>query len=356
VLLLFFSDLHLDSPFLGHTSDEARAGRQIVRDTFAGICDLAVAVRADAVCCGGDLYEQSSIEADTGAILRAGFARLDPTPVLIAPGDHDPWGPDSLYAEGGWTSNVRIFTDPRLSAVRLTDEVTLWGAAHHSPPDGEGFLDDFWARGDGIHLALFHGTERSGFSGYGGCGEAVAPFSAHQIPQTGLHHALVGHIHDPHDADDFTYAGNPAPLAPGEAAKDAVVLVTVGPSGSVHRQRRTVAAALGHSPIHAPIDAPTFVGPTIALPVIGEPAREEADEDASPEPARVEPARVEPAPAALGQQAPDEDGGAIAGERTVRGQFVRDVRAATDLTEAQRERVLDLGLRALAGSTEWEVR
>jgi hypothetical protein len=38
---------------------------------------------------------------------------------------------------------------------------------------------------------------------------------------------------------------------------------------------------------------------------------------------------------------------AIAAERTVRGLFVRDVRAAADLTEDQRRRVLITGLRAL---------
>ncbi len=46
----------------------------------------------------------------------------------------------------------------------------------------------------------------------------------------------------------------------------------------------------------------------------------------------------------------------LAGERTVRGQFVRDVLAA-DLPEQERRRVLTTGLRALDGRTdELEVR
>jgi hypothetical protein len=40
---------------------------------------------------------------------------------------------------------------------------------------------------------------------------------------------------------------------------------------------------------------------------------------------------------------------ALAGERTVRGQFVRDVRDAEDLSDEQRRRVLITGLRALDG-------
>jgi hypothetical protein len=43
---------------------------------------------------------------------------------------------------------------------------------------------------------------------------------------------------------------------------------------------------------------------------------------------------------------------ALAGERTVRGQFVRDVRADPALDEDTRRRVLRTGLRALDGSAE----
>ena len=42
---------------------------------------------------------------------------------------------------------------------------------------------------------------------------------------------------------------------------------------------------------------------------------------------------------------------ALAGERTVRGQFVRDVRADSSLDEETRTRVLLAGLRALDGRT-----
>jgi len=42
-------------------------------------------------------------------------------------------------------------------------------------------------------------------------------------------------------------------------------------------------------------------------------------------------------------------------EQTVRGEFVRDVMAATDLSEADKRRVLVAGLRALDGRDDLEV-
>jgi hypothetical protein len=46
---------------------------------------------------------------------------------------------------------------------------------------------------------------------------------------------------------------------------------------------------------------------------------------------------------------------AISHEQTVRGQFVRDVRAASNLTDDERGRVLITGLRALAGRADLSV-
>jgi hypothetical protein len=60
--------------------------------------------------------------------------------------------------------------------------------------------------------------------------------------------------------------------------------------------------------------------------------------------------------ARLGKIAVGYDLGALADERTVRGQFVRDVGEAVDLTDEQRRKVLITGLRALDGRQDLEVR
>jgi DNA repair protein SbcD/Mre11 len=55
--LVLFSDLHLDTAFRWAPPDVARRRRRALRDTLVRIVALADEVDADAICCGGDLYE-----------------------------------------------------------------------------------------------------------------------------------------------------------------------------------------------------------------------------------------------------------------------------------------------------------
>ena len=70
--------------------------------------------RAEALFCGGDLYENDRVAPDTAEFLRTAFAELAPTPVFLAPGNHDWYGPHSLYALVEWSQNVHVFTEPTL--------------------------------------------------------------------------------------------------------------------------------------------------------------------------------------------------------------------------------------------------
>jgi len=161
--LLLFSDLHLDTPFKWAGPELARIRRQGLRDTLARICALAIEHDVDALACGGDLYEHERFSPDTGAFLRATFASVD-RPVPQAPGNHDWFGPASLYAQLDWSPIVHIFTTDRLEAHELSDGFTVWGAAHRAPANTDGFLDDFTVGRSGVNVGLFHGSERGGLA------------------------------------------------------------------------------------------------------------------------------------------------------------------------------------------------
>ena len=109
----------------------------------------------------GYLYQHDRVTPDTASFLVQTFAELDPIRVYIAPGNHDFYGPQSLYATGNWTDNVHIFTEPCLQPIPLAEGITLWGAAHCAPANTPNFLDSFRTDGDATHIALFHGAERS---------------------------------------------------------------------------------------------------------------------------------------------------------------------------------------------------
>ena len=89
--IVHFADLHLDARFAwaGAHSDSARRRRQGLRDTLRRIVELAKDAKADAVLCGGDLYEHKRTTPDTAAFLKDAFAQLAPSRVFLAPGNHD---------------------------------------------------------------------------------------------------------------------------------------------------------------------------------------------------------------------------------------------------------------------------
>ena len=251
--------------------------------------------------------------------------------------------------------------EDRLQPVPLQDGLTLWGAAHRAPARTLGFLDDFNVDRGGIHLALFHGSERSGFPAAEAGHQPHAPFDAAQIEAAGLHHALVGHYHRPRDAEQYTYPGNPDFLTFGEDGERGAVVVTVLPDGRVERERHRVGMTEAHD---------------LALSVTGCASQQEVRDrlsallasrrgvarvtvegeldprvdlhvgDLMDVPHGLDGLLVRP-----GRLQPSYDLQVIAEEPTVRGQFVRDVLDA-ELDEEDRRRVLLVGLRALEGQTE----
>lgn len=366
--VLLFSDLHLDTPFRWATPEAARDRRHMLRATLRRIAQLAEELRVDALCCGGDLYEHERFSADTGELLRATFMELAPVPVAIAPGNHDWYGPTSLYRQVDWSENVHVFSEDRLTPLSLADGLTLWGAAHRAPAGTGNFLDGFHLDRGGIHLALFHGSEQAGLAFQEQAKVPHAPFRAEQIPAAGLHHAMLGHFHTPFDGPWHTYPGNPDPLEFGEQGERGAVLVTVAADGTVSRERHRVASSMV-SDVTVNLDGVTHSGQILER--VSEALRchkgfvrvtltGELDPDVDLHPEDMKVASVAPHLAAvvvrLGSLSVAYDLDALAEERTIRGTFVRDVLGATNLTEDRRRRVLVTGLRALDGRSDLEVR
>lgn len=363
--LLHFADLHLDTPFAWARPGAARARRRALRQSLVHIRELAVELKVDAVCCGGDLYEQDRFTPDTAEFIRAQFAALAPVPVFLAPGNHDWMGPHSLYRLVSWSGNVHVFTEPRLEPVPVADGFTVWGAAHCAPANTPCFLDGFAVDRGGVNVALFHGSEQGELSFQDRGKVPHAPFRAGQIPAAGLDHALVGHFHSPRDAAHHTYPGNPEPLAFGETGERGAVLVTVDGAGVVRRERHRVAVSLVSE---ATVDltgvthadqirervrqALAPLTGTVRATVRGEvgPHIDVRLDDLSDLAPHLDALVLRRGPIAV-----TYDLSALAEERTVRGQFVRDVRDAADLTDDQRRRVLFTGLRAFDGRRDLEV-
>ena len=364
--IVHFADLHLDAQFAWAAAhgDAARKRRQALRDTLSRIVSLTQEVSADALLCGGDLYEHERFTPDTAEFLRATFAELDPTPVYIAPGNHDWYGPESLYRRVAWSPNVHIFRTDSLEPVALADGVTLWGAAHLVPANTRGFLDDFHVEGEGTHLALFHGSEDSWFTEQGEGKAPHAPFRASQIGEAGLDHAFLGHFHKPRHADHHTYSGNPDPLAFGEDGERGAVIATIHDDRRVTTEVCRVAVTAAHDLLLDVTNCTTQqeIRDRLAQAAAGLDGIARitvSGELISGVDVRIGDLngvvpQFDAVQVRVGEVRTGYDIDAIRQERTVRGQFVNDV-TAEGLPVDEERRVLLTGLRALDGRPDLEV-
>ncbi len=366
--LLHFSDLHLDVPFAWANPEAGRRRRRNRRETLTRILALAEEEAVDAVLSGGDLFEHDRVGPDTLEFLRASFERSTRR-IVLAPGNHDWYGPGSPYATLGWSANVHVFSESQLAPLALADGLTLWGAAHRAPANTDGFFATFRPDRGGIHLALAHASERGALGWQDAGKQPHAPFEAAELEAAGLHHAFLGHFHLPRDHARYTYPGNPDPLEFGErAGRDGelrgVVLAEIGADGAVQRERRSVAVSEVHDlevmvdgaehsdDLRASLDAQlAALSGSVRVSLVGELGHGVMLDlrELSHQPEHLDGLVLRTTGI---RYAHDLD--RIREEQTVRGQFVRDVEAEVADPGLQR-RVLTTGLRALDGRSDLEV-
>lgn len=226
--ILHFSDLHLDAAFAASRlpAKVARRCREQLRQTLRRILEIAQYRKADAVTIAGDLFEREHLTPDTATFLAHEFAALAPTPIFIAPGNHDAADAASIYQRGHWPENVNIAIKPTLTEWRLAKDYSLWMAAHTGPSERQNFLKDFHPPENAAREAkpfpilLLHA---SAVINHFADSRAHAPLTLEEIRQAGFSLALLGHYHTSrilrHENTVAVYPGSPEPLGFHENAK-----------------------------------------------------------------------------------------------------------------------------------------
>jgi len=280
VTFLHTADVHLDRAFsaMGMSQGIAAARREELRDAVRRLVDLAIETRVDAVTVGGDLFEHERATRDTGNFLRQQFERLAPARVFVAPGNHDPWVPDSLYRRVDWPANVTIFAEPHLRPVEAAPGVTIWGAGHDGPELRRNLLGGFRVSGKGKHLLLFHGSNmRAVPDGK----PAHAPFRPEDVAATGADFALLGHYHSGRlHTEGFAYPGSPEPLDFSETGDRYVIRLQVSETGvspelvpfgrvSYGREQVDVSAFASSDQLRGAIAALPLEGAVVRVTLVG---------------------------------------------------------------------------------------
>ena len=158
--LLHAADLHLDSAFCGAdalTAEEKReAQRRVLRRIFACFREE----NCEMMLLSGDLFDSKYVTPETEGL----FLRLCEeirSPIVIAPGNHDPYVAGSLYKSGRLPENVFVFSSTELQCFEPEGlKVRVFGYAFTSsalrqsplvgsvPPEKGEFLHVLCAHGD----------------------------------------------------------------------------------------------------------------------------------------------------------------------------------------------------------------
>ena len=128
--ILHCGDIHLDSPFVGMTSEKSSERRRELRSTFMRVMEFVRERGIDYCLIAGDLFDTAYATNTTAEILIREFRNCPTTKFIIAPGRHDCYENNAIYLSGRLPDNCYVFTEQTLSRfVFDEDKVTVYGWA-----------------------------------------------------------------------------------------------------------------------------------------------------------------------------------------------------------------------------------
>ena len=224
--ILHTGDFHLDSPFTGVDLPTGERLRDELRKIFIDVVELAG--EHDMMLIAGDLFDCGYVSPDTLTLVRDKLEEYG-KPVVIAPGNHDPYSSGSIWTAVSWSENVYIFDTDELSTFRFNiGEVRVavhgWAftsAALDSSPLSYGLVPDAGA----VNLICAHADTASPISRY-------APTPLSLFAGSGCDYAALGHIHNSRDIavagkTTVAYCGFPEGRSYDEEGEGGVLSVSI---------------------------------------------------------------------------------------------------------------------------------
>ncbi|EJL33073.1 DNA repair exonuclease [Brevibacillus sp. BC25] len=218
------ADVHLDAP-LQMLGERYELRQDDFRQTMKRIGDLVREKEADFWLIAGDLLEYHGGRRSTAMFLRDLFASIAPIPVVIAPGNHDPWRADSFYQTLEWPGNVYWFT-PEWGVYEFPEKsCVIYGWGFGQPHVYESPLDTFPGKLEGYahHLMVLHASVLSNLGDEEH--HPYAPVTLQQLVQTGMDYVAMGHIHKP---EQFMHPVKKQPLAAYPGSPEGLTSKEVG--------------------------------------------------------------------------------------------------------------------------------
>lgn len=210
-----------------HLGDDLQP--ELACQAFLAVLDRVVAEAADLLIIAGDLFD-SSRAARANIDFALGALEQLPVPVVLLPGNHDPYDEGSVYRENDILArypHVHLITGTEGESLHFPAlSLTIWGrpVVEHCPHFRP--LGNIPRRsGDQWHVAVAHGfhvpegeeTFRS------------SPISDEAIAHAGWDYLALGHVHPYRDVSQggviACYSGSPARFSALEGSAGHVALV-----------------------------------------------------------------------------------------------------------------------------------
>ena len=255
IRILHAADLHLDSPFAALAPEQAAQRRGEQRDMIWRLAEECDSRGCDLLLLSGDLFDSGRVFRETAELLCEVLGSVR-AKVFIAPGNHDPFSPASVYATLSWPENVHIFRSRTIEAVRLDSPmVNVYGAAFLETRES-GLLDGFLAdANERPNVMVLHGTLADTDSVYN-------PITELAVGASGLDYLALGHIHKREIRKiGKTTVGNPG-FAMGRGFDE------LGPGGALFVELNDDACRV------EPVDLGGRVYQTLEVPVSADPLAE----------------------------------------------------------------------------------
>ncbi|MBQ9783780.1 MAG: exonuclease SbcCD subunit D [Clostridia bacterium] len=238
--LLHTADLHLDSPFCATDAHSAEARREGQRRVLERIFACASQEKCDMILIAGDLFDSKYVTPET-AQLACRLFREAACPVVIAPGNHDPYGNGSFYKNCDLPENVYVFSSTEVQCLEFPELRTrVFGYAFTSPaltvsPLGEAEPP---AKEGWTHLLCAHAELSAPMSRY-------CPLTVGDIARFGIDYAALGHIHNRPQDDSaegvcIRYSGFAEGRSFDELGEGGVWIVTLEPGEPARLERRVI--------------------------------------------------------------------------------------------------------------------
>jgi len=158
VKFLHTADWHLGKKYvkLGEKAEEAR---KIRIKSAENLLENAKSKNVDFVIISGDLFDNNDVDRNLTYKVTKILAKINPTPIYILPGNHDPLTLDSLYLDPVWDSvqNVEILKD--YSPLELPDiNVTLYPCPLKQKRSNNDPTEDIKVLDESISIGIAHGN------------------------------------------------------------------------------------------------------------------------------------------------------------------------------------------------------